>query len=138
MMNTILVPVWVLAFFATIIKAELTIEEKVKAIAFSRACLADTGVNPDLIKAARQGNFSNDSKFKDYVFCMSKRIGFQNDAGELQNDAIVKKVGAALGDMEAAKKLAASCVVVKENKQDTAVASFKCYYDNTPNHLSIL
>ncbi|XP_066262793.1 B2 protein-like [Euwallacea similis] len=117
--------------------ADLTDEQKQKILTNGKACVAETGVNPELIKAARQGKFTEDDKLKAFTFCMSKKIGFQNDAGEILADVVKQKLGGALGNQETANQIAQKCLVAQSSPQETAFHSFKCYYETTPTHLTV-
>nr|WQM40729.1 odorant-binding protein 9 [Xyleborus affinis] len=117
--------------------ADLTDEQKQKILANGKACVSETGVNPELIKEARQGKFTEDDKLKAFTFCMSKKIGFQNDAGEVQADVVKQKLGGALGNQDTANQIVQKCLVAKSSPQETAFQSFKCYYESTPTHLTV-
>nr|ALM64969.1 odorant binding protein 7 [Dendroctonus armandi] len=119
------------------VNARLTEEQKQKIQADGKACVAESGADPELIKAARGGKFADDGKLKDFTFCMSEKIGFQNEAGEFQRDVVLKKLGAAIDDDAAAKKLVEKCLVPKSNSAETAFETFKCYYENTPTHIAV-
>lgn len=54
----------------------------------------------DLINKARKGDMLDDPALKDYLFCMSKKIGFQNDDGDFQPDVIRDKLSDDLGDSD--------------------------------------
>uniref|UniRef100_M3TYY8 Odorant binding protein 4 n=1 Tax=Ips typographus TaxID=55986 RepID=M3TYY8_IPSTY len=117
--------------------ADLTQQQKDKLLADGKACVAETGVSTDLIQAARQGKFTEDDKLKAFSFCMSKRLGFQNDAGDIQTEVVKQKLGGALGDLGVAAQLVTKCLVPKATPQETAFESFRCYYQNTPTHLTV-
>nr|AKK25143.1 odorant binding protein 19 [Dendroctonus ponderosae] len=117
--------------------ADLTEEQKQKIVANGKACVAETGADPELIKAARQGKFADDAKLKAFALCMSKKSGFQNEAGEIQSDVVKQKLGLAIGDEAAAKKLVEKCLVSKGSGEETAIETFKCYYENTPTHIAV-
>lgn len=86
---------------------------------------------------ARQGNFVDDPKLKDFFGCMFLKIGFINEAGEIQMDVIKEKMPTDV-DKDEAEKVFAAC---KDNKggspADTAFQLFKCYWESTPNHITL-
>ncbi|KAF7272390.1 hypothetical protein GWI33_014817 [Rhynchophorus ferrugineus] len=122
---------------AVCVTADLTDEQKQKIIAYGKECVTQTGVDKELVHKARQGSFTDDSKLKSFTFCISKKIGFQNDNGDAQADVIKQKLAAAINDADAADKLIAKCLEKKDTPEETAYETFKCYYENTPVHLSI-
>ncbi|RZC42570.1 PBP GOBP domain containing protein [Asbolus verrucosus] len=78
-------------------------------------CANEAGVEQEKVKGFKKGKFYEDSKFKDYVFCLSKKIGYQNDAGDFRNDFL---------PVIALSK----CAVKKDTPQESAYQFFKCYY----------
>nr|AHE13799.1 odorant binding protein [Lissorhoptrus oryzophilus] len=119
------------------IEAQLTDEQKAKLKEHYTVCVGGTGVDKDVVTKARQGNFVDDPKLKAFAFCMSKRIGFQNEAGDVQPDVVKAKLSGAINDPAAADKLIQQCLIKKENPEDTAFNAFQCYYENTPTHIAI-
>nr|WJJ63286.1 odorant binding protein 28 [Pachyrhinus yasumatsui] len=118
--------------------ADLTDEQKQKLQNDGKACIGETGVEVDLVEKARKGTFTDDPKLKAFTSCMAKKIGFQNAAGETQRDVVKQKLAAALNDPAAADKLIEKCLHDKSTPEDTAFENLKCYYENTPLHLSVI
>ncbi|XP_063904896.1 B1 protein-like [Zophobas morio] len=115
----------------------LTDEQKEKIKTYHKDCAAASGVDQDLVARGRKGDFVDDPKLKEHLFCVSKKAGFQNDAGDVQTEVLKAKLNAELKDQEVTNKLVEKCAVKKATPQDTAFESFKCYYENTPHHISI-
>ncbi|RZC37080.1 PBP GOBP domain containing protein [Asbolus verrucosus] len=115
----------------------LTDEQKEKIKAYHKDCSAESGVDQDLISKARKGEFVDDAKLKEHLFCFSKKAGFQNDAGDIQEDVIRTKLNAELKDLDATNKLITKCAVKKDTPQQTAFDTIKCYYENTPTHVTL-
>ncbi|CAG9764449.1 unnamed protein product [Ceutorhynchus assimilis] len=136
-MNAIVISFVVVASLA-FVNADLTDEQKAKIVANGKLCVGETGVDTELIKQARNGKFVDDEKLKSFTFCMSKKHGFQNDAGEIQTEVVREKMTQVLGDADVVNKLIETCLVPKESNEATAFETFKCYYENTPTHVSIL
>nr|QOL70669.1 odorant-binding protein [Callosobruchus chinensis] len=78
----------VICAVAVLVKAELTEEQKEKLKKHHQECLAETKVDEELVKKARQGDFTEDQKLKDHMFCVVKKIGFLDDAGEIKMDVL--------------------------------------------------
>nr|AVH84924.1 odorant binding protein 17 [Harmonia axyridis]QTE76116.1 odorant binding protein 8 [Harmonia axyridis] len=116
----------------------LTDEQREKLKEHSTACAKSTGVDPEAIANAKKGTFSDDEKFKDYLFCVSKKIGFQNEAGEIQKDVVKQKATVALKDEKLVDEIIKKCAVVKDTPQNTAFEVAKCYYENNAKHSSLV
>lgn len=104
--------------------------------AISKECREKTGVKEELILKARKGEFVDDPKLKEHLLCFSKKIGFQNEAGELQPAAIKAKIG---GDIPAAdlQKASEKCSGIKRSTpQQTAFDVLKCYSQATGAKIS--
>ncbi|XP_028141918.1 uncharacterized protein LOC114335825 [Diabrotica virgifera virgifera] len=130
--------VFSLVFAVYYANAAITPEQAEKIKSFHKECLPESGVNPELVQKARQGDFANDDKLKAHIFCVSKKIGFQNDAGEIQVEVLKAKVGAALEDPALAAQLIGTCAKQQANGPETAFETIKCYHEKTPIHLSII
>jgi hypothetical protein len=115
----------------------LTDEQKEKIKAYHKECSAQSGVDQELISKARKGDFTDDPKLKEHLFCFSKKAGFQNDAGDIQKDVLKTKLNAELKDEAATDKLIEKCAVKKATPQETAFDTIKCYYENSPTHVSL-
>nr|AQY18977.1 odorant-binding protein [Galeruca daurica] len=124
--------------FVCYANAEITAEQKEKLKEYHKACIVESGVNPEVVKQSRQGQFAEDEKFKIHLFCISKKIGFQNDAGEIQTGVLSKKVGAILNDQKLADQLISTCAQAKENAAETTFQTVKCFFEKSPEHISIL
>lgn len=88
-----------------------------------------------LILKARKGEFTDDPKLKEHLFCFSKTIGFQNEAGDVQAEVIKAKIGADVPaeDLQKADK----CANIKSaTPQQTAFDVLKCYSENTGAKIS--
>lgn len=104
--------------------------------AVSKECREKTGVSEELILKARKGEFTDDPKLKEHLFCFSKKIGFQNEAGEVQQDVIKAKIG---GDVAAEdlEKATQKCATIKSaTPEQTAFDVLKCYSQATGAKIS--
>ncbi|KAL3288141.1 hypothetical protein HHI36_002589 [Cryptolaemus montrouzieri] len=116
----------------------LTKKEIVKLKKYSKECAKITGVDKKLVINARRGVFSNDAKLKQQLLCSSKKIGFQNEAGELQLDVMKQKVQVQYKDPKVADVLIKKCAIQQNTPEETAFEIVKCYYKNTPNRFSLV
>ncbi|KAJ8980115.1 hypothetical protein NQ317_010901 [Molorchus minor] len=112
--------------------------EKVKKLkAYHTACLNQTSANTSLIEAAGKGEFVEDSRLKEYFLCLSKKIQFQNEDGEIQKNVLRQKMTEVFRDPLVTQQLIEKCAVKQDSPQNTAFNTLKCYYENTPNHVNI-
>nr|QUP79498.1 odorant binding protein 5 [Monochamus saltuarius] len=119
-------------------RANLTEEQIEKLKGYHKDCAGETGVDTGLVTKARKGEFSDDPKFKEHLFCVAKKIGFMTADGEIQKDVLKAKLGPAINDDAAAQQLIDECAVKKDTPQDTAFETIQCYYVKTPTHISIV
>nr|AIX97067.1 odorant-binding protein 21 [Dastarcus helophoroides] len=128
---------FVLALTFVVAVYGLTEEQKEKIKAYHKDCSASSGVNQDLITKARKGEFVEDPKLMEHLFCFSKKAGFQNEAGDIQTDVIKAKLGAEIKDSATVDQLIKKCAIKKATPQKTAFDTIKCYYESTPQHISL-
>lgn len=99
-------------------------------------CIKQTGVNPDLIKEARQGQFAEDEALKKFTLCFFQKSGIFSSDGKLNAEVALSKLPAGV-DKVAVKKVLEDCKTkTGKDAADTAYKIFKCYYKGTPTHIS--
>ena len=92
----------------------------------------------ELVEKGRKGDFTDDDKLREFVFCFYKKVGFQNSAGDLQLDVIRTKLRDDL-TQEQLENVIAKCKDVKgKNPADKAYEVYKCYWNATPNHVTFV
>lgn len=97
-----------------------------------KICSQQSGVDAKLVENARTGQFAEDTKLKDYLYCVGKRIGTVDEAGNLQHGVFRAKMALLLSNQELADKLDAKCFVAKGTVQETAFEVAKCYVETAP------
>lgn len=117
---------------------EITSEQKAKLQQYKEDCKAETGVDVDILKKLKDGEFPDDPKLKDFLFCVSKKAGFQNEAGEVQESVILDKLGHAIKDEEKAKQLTEKCAKQEGSPAEVVYKIVSCLYSSTPNHIVII
>ncbi|KAJ8924144.1 hypothetical protein NQ315_006928 [Exocentrus adspersus] len=127
----------VVCVMASITQAELNIteEQRSKLLAHHKACSKEVNVGDDVAEKLLDGVFPNDKTFKDYLYCLSKRIGFQNQAGEVQKDVIVKKLKDSIEDPSKAEEYALKCLVEDKDPAELVYRVVTCLQESTPNLL---
>nr|AXO78396.1 odorant binding protein 18 [Xylotrechus quadripes] len=115
--------------FAIISTQSMTENQREILMAAHAECSAETGVDEAKVRMALTGEAAVDQSVKDHMFCINKKIGVQNDAGELQVDAIRAEVETAVADKSIIDGMMSTCVVQKSTPQDTAFETNKCFYN---------
>lgn len=111
----------------------LTPEQKQKILTLHAECLKETGLDEAVALKAKQGEYVDDPKLKQQIFCFNKKAGFQNEAGDLQNDHIKAKLMELINDDKKADELIQKCNVKKETPEETAFAVVKCFHNFAPS-----
>ncbi|RZC42566.1 PBP GOBP domain containing protein [Asbolus verrucosus] len=75
----------------------------------------------------------NDTKFKEYMFCFNKKMGYQNEAGDFQK-AELKSSLAINSNQENVNDIVEKCAVKKSTPQESAYQCMKCIDDNRPKN----
>ncbi|XP_018565059.1 uncharacterized protein LOC108906319 [Anoplophora glabripennis] len=122
---------------ASLVQAELIIteEQKSKLIGHHKVCSEQVSVQDDVIEKLLEGVFSEDQSFKNYLFCLSKRIGFQNEAGEVQKEVIITKLRDSIEDPSKAEEYTEKCLVKEGKPADVVYKVVTCLQESTPNVL---
>nr|UYS88372.1 odorant binding protein 20 [Aromia bungii] len=111
--------------------AELTIDELKKLASFREACMKETGVQLDLVKAAARGSISDDPILRKHMVCVFKKAGFMDSAGKLQTENIRQKLIDVMRDADLANQLVNTCGKQVATPEQTAFKSYKCFYEET-------
>ncbi|RZC39146.1 PBP GOBP domain containing protein [Asbolus verrucosus] len=88
-------------------------------------CRNEIGLTENKVTSFLDGNFSEEPELKEFLFCMYKKLGAMNAAGEIQND-MVKKELLRKYSSELVNKIIKKCVSRKSTPQETAFQMFKC------------
>ncbi|CAH0551619.1 unnamed protein product [Brassicogethes aeneus] len=101
---------------------------------FNKKCKEDSGVDQTLIDKAKEGIFSDEIKFKSFVYCVSKKVGLQNITGEIEKLIAIENLIEILGDKDLAADLTKKCAKHRSSPEETAYQTFKCIYEKNPKH----
>lgn len=103
-----------------------------------KECSVESHVQPDLLQKLRAGEFpAENEQLKNHVFCVAKKIGFINEAGEIQTTVLKTKLSTVI-DPALADKLIEKCAVSSGNGAQTSYNAVKCFHDNTPDHIVLV
>ncbi|KAF7272398.1 B1 protein-like [Rhynchophorus ferrugineus] len=113
--------------------AELSEAQKQKVDSYENECMVKTGVARDVVEKAQQGTLIDDPKLKAFAFCISKKIGLQNEKGEVQIEALKEQLPSLVENPEQDKDLIASCLGDSKDPEEIAFHTYICYYKANPN-----
>lgn len=85
----------------------------------------------------RAGEFTEDVKLKEYVRCMFVKVGFMNEAGEVQIDVIKAKIPDDVDKGEATKVIEACKEKKGTDAADTAYLLYQCYRKTTATPITL-
>lgn len=96
------------------------------------ACVIDNHVDQLTIIQAHEGVDIINKNFKDFLFCFFKRVGFQNDNGDMDYETVRSMMPqfAHIRGKEAPLKAIEICESTKpvgSNPEETAYLNYKCY-----------
>ncbi|XP_023022169.2 uncharacterized protein [Leptinotarsa decemlineata] len=111
----------------------INISEKKKAIfhSYQKDCAAESGVNPTILENAQKEIFEDDPLLKKYAFCYSKKMGFQDENGKIDEQSFRGKLKELVENYDELEKLVSTCNVEKDNPENTAYEFFKCFLQNS-------
>ncbi|XP_019866436.1 B2 protein [Aethina tumida] len=108
--------------------AALSDEQRAKLKTYHEECSKESQVDQSLVEKAKAGEFTDDDGLKNHIFCVSKKLGFQNDAGEIQVGVVKEKLATVIDDPSKIDEIVKKCAVQKDTPQNTAFSTIECYY----------
>ncbi|XP_049826335.1 B2 protein [Aethina tumida] len=126
-MNPVLLLCFVFAI--TYVDCTLTVEQLERLTEYSRACRAETGATISQVTRAIAGYFDDDPKLKAQLYCISRKVGFQNDVGDMVLDVIREKIASIITDPHMVDELIELCAIKQATPEETAYITLKCYLD---------
>nr|APG79376.1 pheromone binding protein 15 [Cyrtotrachelus buqueti] len=104
-----------------------------KFFSFTNECIADTGIEADIVQKALQGHITNDPKLKTFLFCMTKKGALQNANGEVQIEEFKKQLPSLVENPETTIELVRKCVWKEGTPEDIALQIYGCFYKTDSN-----
>ncbi|XP_028133351.1 uncharacterized protein LOC114328638 [Diabrotica virgifera virgifera] len=105
----------------------LSDEMKAKIMDIAKQCNAATGIDDQVVAQALAGNFPTDDKFKKFVLCFGKMIGFLDEEGNPNIAAISEAMKMNFGD-QMSTDVIMGCAKKESTPEDTAYNVFKCSF----------
>ncbi|KAJ3659241.1 hypothetical protein Zmor_010942 [Zophobas morio] len=124
-----------LLVFATVLVAALAItdEQREKFEKIHKPCREANGVTDELIATIKDFANSGDVRLENTSLCAFKKLGFAYENGDLNTEALKKRVRAGVSSDEEAEKIIAKCTVKKETPGKTVKNTINCIANNVPN-----
>ncbi|XP_019866286.1 general odorant-binding protein 56d-like [Aethina tumida] len=95
-------------------------------------CIQETGVNPELIVKADNGEFTdNDEKLQCFTKCFYQKAGFINEKGDILLDVIEAKIPEGADKQKALAVIELCKKHVGSNPCENAYLVHKCYFLET-------
>lgn len=114
----------------------LTAEQKALAEEHHQKCLAESGVDIELVEKGRKGEFVVNPKLREYLLCFLKESEFVDDAGNLRSDKIKEKLSQDFSEAEINEVLT-KCQSNAKTPQEKAAAFYVCYWTTSQKHVDI-
>nr|UYS88373.1 odorant binding protein 21 [Aromia bungii] len=116
----------ILVLFGILVIAQcLTPEEKEQMLAIHRGC----GMSDEVSENAFRGQFPDDGEFKAHVFCISKKLGVQNEMGELQVQFITDMLHNLHTDDNKVEEILSKCMVQRSTPEESAFEALTCMHN---------
>ncbi|XP_013194653.1 B1 protein-like [Amyelois transitella] len=109
--------------------------QKDKVHLYIMECMKQTGVKPEVLKDAKQGNFKDDEALKNFILCFFQKAGIVDRDGKVNVDAALAKLPAGVDKGEAKTLLEGCKKKTGKNAAETAFEVFKCYSHGTKSHI---
>ncbi|KAJ8980113.1 hypothetical protein NQ317_010899 [Molorchus minor] len=113
-------------FVTTHAEINLTDEQKTKLVEHHKACTVPSR-DKEFLESLVTGDLLDDQQFKEYLFCISKLIGFQNENGDINRTRILEKLRKSIKDPSKAEEYTETCLSKATNSPtETVYAVIKC------------
>nr|APG79369.1 pheromone binding protein 8 [Cyrtotrachelus buqueti] len=116
------------AVYVTVFAFTLLSEGKEFGDEVVKQCITETSISKDILDMDTI-NEENRDKVGSFALCVSKKVGYQDDDGNLQTDAIKKALTSSVGNTDQVNTLMRKCFVQKSQAKETALASLLCFSD---------
>nr|UTN00837.1 odorant binding protein [Semanotus bifasciatus] len=103
-------------------------EEMQALLQYHKDCKLESHASDNLAYGTLAGQFPEDPRLKKHVFCMSKKIGFQDETGKIQRDVFEEQLQKLVTDNDRVEELIELCSVQHDDPEETAMDMAKCYY----------
>ncbi|KAL3288147.1 hypothetical protein HHI36_002595 [Cryptolaemus montrouzieri] len=102
---------------------------------YNAECGKEINVDSDVLSRAKKGDIDEKNEnLSAYILCYAKKVGFVNDAVELQDDVIARKMSLQVTDKALVTRVVKLCHEIKNTGDNNLFSSrvLSCYYKNLP------
>nr|AXO78398.1 odorant binding protein 20 [Xylotrechus quadripes] len=115
----------VLSLLGIIITSQCMTQEEIEYFTgLHREC----GITDDVTDRAMAGNFPEDQQFKERLFCVSKKVGMQDEDGLLLVKEVEDQMRRNVPDEEKVNQILSTCMVQLDTPEETAYRAMKCIH----------
>ncbi|XP_063905979.1 B1 protein-like [Zophobas morio] len=90
-----------------------------------KPCKEKSGITDEILVNASKGNYDN-PKLETFLLCSHKALGFQNEAGQIQIDAVERVLKKSAFPVTQVQKVVQQCNSNKATPGETAIEFSKC------------
>ncbi|CAG9764450.1 unnamed protein product [Ceutorhynchus assimilis] len=127
----------VVTVFAAVKAQQLTQEEIEKFKKIHSDCMKETSVDEAVMLAAMRGEYTEDEKLKNQILCANKKIGFQKENGDIDEEVLFKKLVEKFSNETLVKAAVKQCAQKKDNPAETGFQMTKCLHSMAPTDLKV-
>nr|UWL63300.1 odorant binding protein 10 [Pagiophloeus tsushimanus] len=123
--------------FVTVKAQDFTKEEVEKIKLMHESCIKETSVDRAVVENAMKGIYADDSKLKDNIYCLNKKFGFQNEAGDISPDTLTKHLIEKFPNEAMVTAAVKQCSQKKATPTETGFELVKCLHSFAPKDLDV-
>ncbi|XP_076267153.1 B2 protein-like [Rhynchophorus ferrugineus] len=101
-------------------------EEKQFGDEVVKQCITETSISKSILEM-HEINDENRENAGSFALCISKKVGYQDDKGNLQTDDIRKVLTSIIGNNDKVTAIMKKCFVQKSTAEETALSSLICF-----------
>ncbi|CAH1169944.1 unnamed protein product [Phaedon cochleariae] len=94
-------------------------------------CSTESGVAREILDRACQGDFAEDAALRIFWHCFAKRVGFQNEEGQILEKVVREKLREMVLDEDQSNILIEKCLRERGTPEQTAFEFMRCFVRNT-------
>nr|UTN00835.1 odorant binding protein [Semanotus bifasciatus] len=121
--------IFILTCLLVVVLAQFSSEEVQNLLQYHEECKLKTNIDDYRVLNILTGTFPDDPLLRRHVFCLSKKFGIQNEAGEIQRREVREKLEKLVNNSEKIDEIIKTCIVQKDDPEQTAVDIARCYIE---------
>lgn len=97
---------------------------------FHQQCRQQSNLPESAITNAIMGNFDYNPQLAQHLLCMSRAMGFQDENGRINREAIREKLSLVITDENTVNNAVNQCAVQQATPEKTAFRAAECFFTN--------